>query len=251
MTQINEFPMYAITEQGVVYSNVNNAGNKRESPYKLSICTDRDGYSIVQLHSNTRKVHRLVAITFLPNPACLPQVNHKDGNKQNNSVTNLEWCTASENSQHAYATGLSSSRQGEDASQAKLTNEQTITLIQMTLDGKSNEEIAEIFGLNPRYISLIRHKKRQVAIWNKYFSDVDTVSSTKITSSKDTKVLENIVDMAFTTTRSNADIGREFNLDASTISRIRNNSTRVQNYFLPYMEKYLKQRQSLTTIENP
>lgn len=240
MTQINEFPMYSVTKQGSVYSNVNNAGNKREKPYKLSICTDRDNYSIVQLHGNTRKVHRLVALTFLPNPDNLPQVNHIDGNKQNNSAANLEWCTAAENSQHAVSTGLRVAAHGEDTSQAKLTNEQTIALIQMTLDGKSNEEIGTKFGLNSRYVSLVRHKKRQLAIWEEHFPEAKPVGSTKLVDGKDPKVLESIVDAAFNTERSNVDIGKEFDVHASTISRIRNNNKRVQKYFLPYMEKYIK-----------
>ena len=71
---------------------------------------ERRGYLRVRLWKNkkvrTIGVHRLVAIVFLPNPNNKPQVNHKDGNKKNNHVENLEWVTASENTQHSYNNGF-------------------------------------------------------------------------------------------------------------------------------------------------
>lgn len=70
--------------------------------------TEKDGYKIVNLYANGKmkahKVHRLVAQAFIPNPESKPQVNHIDGNKADNRVRNLEWCTVAENKQHSYST---------------------------------------------------------------------------------------------------------------------------------------------------
>ena len=68
------------------------------------------GYCRMQLISDGVKkwffVHRLVAEEFIPNPNNLPQVNHIDGNKQNNNVNNLEWCSSQENINHALKNNL-------------------------------------------------------------------------------------------------------------------------------------------------
>ena len=67
-------------------------------------------FLVTLVNSNgTRKnafIHRLMGETFIPNPDNKPQINHIDGNKQNNRLNNLEWCTDSDNKKHAYKTGL-------------------------------------------------------------------------------------------------------------------------------------------------
>lgn len=70
---------------------------------------DKKGYLVFDFRrrgGKCVKVHRLVAETFIPNPLNLPQVNHKDGNKQNNCVENLEWCDNSYNQIHAFQNNL-------------------------------------------------------------------------------------------------------------------------------------------------
>ena len=87
---------YSVDENGVVYG-------KRGNPIKQFL--NKNGYEIVPLYFNgmqkAMQVHRLVAMTFIENPDNKPYVNHIDGNKRNNNVSNLEWVTASENIRHA------------------------------------------------------------------------------------------------------------------------------------------------------
>ena len=96
---------------------VSNTGKIRSTNYlghgstkELSLCQDQKGYLRVRIYKGkcrvTVKVHREVAKAFVDNPSNKPEVNHKDGNKQNNNADNLEWCTANENSLHAYRHGL-------------------------------------------------------------------------------------------------------------------------------------------------
>lgn len=69
------------------------------------------------------RVHKAVAETFIPNLESKPEVNHKDGNKLNNCISNLEWATSSENTVHAYNTGLKCSIRGIDHVGAKLSED--------------------------------------------------------------------------------------------------------------------------------
>ena len=85
---------------------ISNLGNVKSKRKQLKLTINKDGYYIVNLSkkgkSKVFNVHRLVAIHFIKNPNNLEQVNHKDENKLNNCVSNLEWCTLQQN--HNYGT---------------------------------------------------------------------------------------------------------------------------------------------------
>lgn len=91
---------------------VNEYGHIKNSKTNKLIIGDKNsaGYSRVCLYDGERHKkffrHRLVAEYFIPNPNKLPEVNHKDGNKENNYMGNLEWCTRSDNERHAWDTNL-------------------------------------------------------------------------------------------------------------------------------------------------
>lgn len=102
MKQIEGFPNHYILPDGRVYRKSNN--------YFMVQKKTNAGYFFVELnHKKINKkltIHRLLAKYYIGNPSNFPVVHHKDGNKENNSVSNLEWTTQSLNIKHAFDTGL-------------------------------------------------------------------------------------------------------------------------------------------------
>jgi hypothetical protein len=95
---------YIVREDGVIYRwSANGWVVCKQSPCNR-------GYPTVSFNSKTKRVHRIVAELFVPNPFNKKEVNHIDGNKLNNHRKNLEWCTRIDNMQHAWRTGLMRSK---------------------------------------------------------------------------------------------------------------------------------------------
>lgn len=105
MKEVKNYENYIIYENGTIYSKKNKKYLKQQLNHK--------GYPVVKLCKNGVQkeffIHRLVAMHYIPNPKNKPQINHKNGNKLINCVSNLEWVTNKENIAHAWEFGLSKS----------------------------------------------------------------------------------------------------------------------------------------------
>ena len=132
---------YQINQFGEIRTLKDSPKLKKYNVLKPQI-NKRNGYVYQMLYKNGKekllRVHRLVAMAFLPNPNNLPQVNHKDGNKQNNSVDNLEWCEQSYNMKHAFKTGLEKPSEKQKAAVRK-TNEKKRKRVVRTMGDEKNE----------------------------------------------------------------------------------------------------------------
>lgn len=150
-----------VTESGEVFSK------DKSRQYKPQI--SRTGYSSIFLNDNVRSkrtsagVHRLVALAYIPNDEGKAEVNHKDGNKANNHVSNLEWVTKRENHLHANHTGLMDSRLVKIR---KITRHRALVdLLEM---GRSRQFVADAFGITPTAVSLaLKNNKHFLDIYEK------------------------------------------------------------------------------------
>ena len=148
------------------FYQVSNLGEVRSRNGVRSLSFTKDGYVKVRLNcegkDKTSRVHRLVAEAFIDNPNGYDTVNHIDGDKTNNKVSNLEWTDRSGQMNHAYRLGLKSSIEGTDNSQSKLS-EDDVREIRRTYVRQSKEfgtvALAKKYGVTNRVIGLIANGK--------------------------------------------------------------------------------------------
>lgn len=158
------YERYGITKSGKIYSFINNRFLRQD----LS-----RGYASIALESTIEKkpirfqVHRLVASQFIANPNNFPIVNHIDGNKKNNCVENLEWCTYKYNTQHAVKTGLLPS--GFDSPITKLTKEKIFQIYQIYEKNKNIKSISRQFQVSDSTIHSIVKGLRWTDCYREYY----------------------------------------------------------------------------------
>lgn len=165
-----QFKAYSVTKDGKVFSHWKRCGHEWEitdQPYReLKQTLNRKGYPEVCLENRNTKqhvrVHRLIALAFIPNPDGKPQINHIDCNKKNNSISNLEWVTNTENHSHKMENGLNVAISGDNHYMKKFGKDehpQCKQVIQLTKDGiiinefKSVRMAGEATGVDKTSIS--------------------------------------------------------------------------------------------------
>ena len=145
--------LYTITDEGKVYSD--NTGrmktrNRAGTEYQIINFMTVDG------KKKCFRLHRLVMMAF--EPIDHPEeweVNHIDGNKKNNNLSNLEWCTSQENQRHAYRMGLQKSQKGKSKPIRRLKEDEVKTILQLRDKGYSYNKIARKVNTSPSNVAKI------------------------------------------------------------------------------------------------
>lgn len=137
----------------------------------LSQTTHKQGYKRINLSDgksdSEHLVHRLVATAFTPNPYGKETVNHIDGNKSNNNVSNLEWATQSENNRHAIRTGLKIFTEKNRLASTrgfKISRDQVADIRIRFLKGKSLSELAKMYSVSKAQICRIVNRKSRISV---------------------------------------------------------------------------------------
>lgn len=162
LKEIENYSNYLVSDDGRIF-------NKKGHEIKQRL--NRDGYPTIFLWKNNKGtcycVHRRVAIAFISNPENKPCINHKDGNKANNTLDNLEWCTYSENLRHAIDTGLFKPRRGEE--KGSVVSDSTVhEICEMMQDGYRNNYIYKKLKISSHIVKNIRCGNSWTHISSKY-----------------------------------------------------------------------------------
>lgn len=170
MKEIPFAKKYLVSEDGNVYSiregqPVQKASHVDTSRYhRISLVND-EGVSKKYL------VHRLVATTYIPNPENKPEVNHIDGDKLHNHVSNLEWVTRKENLVHAFSINLKSVS-GENNPRCQLKEFEVVEIYNFLLEGQLAKDLASRYGVKKEVIKGIKYRKN----WMYLLKDLPALS---------------------------------------------------------------------------
>ena len=199
---------YVVTLYGNVYS--------LKTHKVLKYSRNHKGYDLVRIYHNgtdyTKQVHRLIATAFIPNPDNKPQVNHIDGDKDNNSVLNLEWVTNDENIKHAVSHNLRAHLYGITNGNSKYTDIQIHNVCKFLEENNLTiNDISKLTGVSCDTIEVIKLQKQWTHISKLYKIDNHTKDGRSPYTSK---FKDGVVEMILCG-KSNLEIMEILNLDHS------------------------------------
>lgn len=151
---------YFVTDKGEVFKGERKLSSGKGDHYRKVRIGFKDGTWKDIL------IHRLVAKAFIPNPENKPFVNHKDGQKSNNLLENLEWVTASENAVHAVELGLVAS--GFNSTSCIYPEDQLRRALQLLSDGVRLKNVSEISGVSYKHLINLKHGQRHKDLVSEY-----------------------------------------------------------------------------------
>lgn len=198
MKEIENFKGYFITESGQIFSN------KRGKLKQLKYRVDTSNYFRIQLINDDNKkktvlVHRLIAKTFIPNPENKPEVNHINGNKLDNTLSNLEWVTREENMQHSFDNGLNSNK-GSNNGRNLLREEDVLDIYNKLLQNYRVVDLAKEYGVKNNTIQSIKDRTN----WQDILKDLPIVpikSKSKTLSINTVKWVCELLELGYTPTQ--------------------------------------------------
>lgn len=205
--------------------SVSNYGNVKGKKNNIMIGNKKRYHRITLTERNknikwTISVHRLVAELFIGEIEGFV-INHKDGNKLNNHVDNLEIVTIKENIRHAFDTGLAIGNIGEKNGNSILTEDKVLKIYNLIFLGKNNNEIAKIFNINFRTASQIRNGTKWKHLYNKF--NMEKIPSKNC--SYEINVCFKVIDDILNSNLKNIEISKKYKIEPSLISRIRSKTT--------------------------
>lgn len=209
---------------------INNLGEVRslKTGRMKKIQTNTRGYATVSLwekkNYKTVTIHRMLGLLFLPNPDNKEQINHINGIRNDNSLSNLEWVTQSENVRHAYDTGLTKHLIGEDMYNARFTEEQVLDILSRAESGERICDIAKIYNCSHQTISGIKNGYN----WKHLSKDFNI----KKRSSKP------IIDQYGNKYKSLSEASDKLGINGGAIHRVLNNKRKhVRGYIFKYTDE--------------